>query len=288
MTKPYESSFKMRSIATAATMKKEITTEMKVTAAIKKREEWMSDGNKWDTVAPGRVPPTGIKYMVVDVETHDWKDGGGSRDGRIVEIAWMVFDRDMKCLESKQYLLKPHGYDRIAQKATAVHGITTERAVDDGVDAQHVFDEFTAILNKLPSNGFVIAHNMEHEDPIFKCNLNEEQQVLWRDAPKCDTWNIKLLKYLPSSARGKYKTRNLGVALMELYSVICPIKDNDSVQFSHMALEDVKKTWSIFLYYITNVTSYNELQWKEDYPRYMIPGYKIHERSEQIRKFNQK
>lgn len=129
---------------------------------------------------------------------------------------------------------------------------------------------------------------MEHEDSIFKCNLNKEQQNLWSDAPKCDTWNIKLLKYLPSSARGKYKTRNLGVALMELYSVVCPIKDNDSVQFSHMALEDVKKTWSIFLYYITNVTSYNELQWKEDYPRYMIPGYKIHERSEQIRKFNQK
>ena len=71
MTKPYESPFKMRSITTAATMKKEIATEMKVTAAVKKREEWMSDGNKWDTITPGRVPPTGIKYMVVDVETHD-------------------------------------------------------------------------------------------------------------------------------------------------------------------------------------------------------------------------
>ena len=112
----------MRSITTAAIMKNEIATEMKVTAAIKKREEWMSDGNKWDTITPGRVPPTGIKYMVVDVETHDWKDGG-PRNGRIVEIAWMVFDRDMKCLESKQYLLKPHGYDKIAQKATSVHGI---------------------------------------------------------------------------------------------------------------------------------------------------------------------
>jgi len=55
MTKPYESSFKMRSITTAATMK-ESRTEMKVTAAIKKRAEWMSDGNKWDTVTPGRDP----------------------------------------------------------------------------------------------------------------------------------------------------------------------------------------------------------------------------------------
>ena len=186
MTKPYESSFKMRSITTAATMKKEITTEMKVTAAIKKREEWMSDGNKWDTVTPGRVPPTGIKYMVVDVETHDWKDGG-PRNGRIVEIAWMVFDRDMKCIESKQYLLKPHGYDKIAQKATAVHGITTERAVEYGVDSHLVFDEFIAIVSQLPDNGSVIAHCMGHEDSIFKCNLNKEQQVQWGDAPKCDT-----------------------------------------------------------------------------------------------------
>jgi len=45
----------MRSITTAATMK-ESRTEMKVTAAIKKRAEWMSDGNKWDTVTPGRDP----------------------------------------------------------------------------------------------------------------------------------------------------------------------------------------------------------------------------------------
>ena len=151
-----------------------------------------------------------------------------------------------------------------------------------------VLSEFIGIVKNIPNDGFVVSHNMEHEHTVLTNSFSPNQRILWNDAPKCDTWNIKLLKYLPSSARGKYKKRNLGVALMELYSVVCPIKDNDSVQFSHMALEDVKKTWSIFLYYITNVTSYNELQWKEDYPRYMIPGYKIHERSEQRRKFNQK
>ena len=206
MTKPYESSFKMRSITTAATMKKEITTKMKVTAAIKKREEWMSDDNKWDTVTPGRVPPTGIKYMVVDVETHDWKDGG-SRDGRIVEIAWMVFDRDMKCLESKQYLLKPHGYDKIAQKATSVHGITTECAVENGVESDLVFNEFAAIVSQLPDNGSVIAHCMGHEDSIFKCNLNKEQQVQWGDAPKCDTWNINWVAKITQLISNKVKKR---------------------------------------------------------------------------------
>ena len=293
MTKPYKSSFKMRSITTAAIMKKEIATEMKVTAAIKKREEWISDGNKWDTITPGRVPPTGIKYMVVDVETHDWlppPDQNKYDVSRIVEIAWKLFSGDTgDCLESKQYLIKPYGtYKEIARKATAVHGITTEQASKHGVDVELVMDEFIRIVESIPNDGFVVAHNMEHEHTVLTNSFSPNQRILWNDAPKCDTWNIKLLKYLPSSARGKYKKRNLGVALMELYSVVCPIKDNDSVQFSHMALEDVKKTWSIFLYYITNVTSYNELQWKEDYPRYMIPGYKIHERSEQRRKFNQK
>ena len=31
---------------------------------------------------PSRDLPTDIKYIVVDVETHDWK-GGGPRNGRI-------------------------------------------------------------------------------------------------------------------------------------------------------------------------------------------------------------
>jgi len=172
-----------------------------------------------------KVPGRGVFIL-------DGVDNSNTIGGRcickydLVEIAWMVFDRDMKCIESKQYLLKPHGYDKIAQKATSVHGITTERAVKYGVDSHCVFDEFIAIAKQLPNNGNVIAivWDTNHEDSIFKCNLNKEQQVLWRDAPKCDTWDIKLFKYLPRSAWEKYKTRTLGVHLVELYGVVHPNK----------------------------------------------------------------
>ena len=280
---PYKLPFSATRLRSLNTFK----SEMKLTTAVTKREKWLRDGNKWDDIMPSRDLPTNIKYIVVDVETHDWKDGG-SRDGRIVEIAWMVFDCDMKCLESKQYLLKPHGYDKIAQKATAVHGITTERAVEYGVDSHLVFDEFIAIVKQLPNNGFVIAHNMKHEDPILKWNLNKEQQVQWGDAPKCDTCNIKLLKYLPTSACEKYKTRTLGVNLVELYGVVHPTKDDNCVNSWHMAMADVKMTWAIFLYYVTSV-SYNEIKWKNDSKvkrKPMIPAYKTYERSVQKRKFN--
>jgi len=42
------------------------------------------------------------------------------------------------------------GYDKIAQKATAVRGIATERAVEYGVDSHRVFDEFIAIVKQHP------------------------------------------------------------------------------------------------------------------------------------------
>ena len=133
---------------------------------------------------------------------------------------------------------------------------------------------------------------MEHEDPVFKCNLNEEQQVLWDKAPKCDTWDTKLLKYLPSSlpkeVRDNHEKRTVGVGLTELYSYVCPLKDESCANSWHMAMEDVKMTWAIFLYYVTSV-SYNEIKWKNDSKvkrKSMIPAYKTYERSVQKRKFN--
>ena len=262
MTKPYESSFKMRSITTAATMKKEITTKMKVTAAIKKREEWMSDDNKWDTVTPGRVPPTGIKYMVVDLETHDWlppPDQNKYDTGRIVEIAWKLFSGDTgDCLESKQYLIKPYGtYKEIARKATAVHGITTEQASKHGVDVDLVLDELIGIVKNIPNDGFVIAHNMEHEHTVLTNSFSPSQRIVWNAVPKSDTHSVPLLKFLPEPVLTKYyrgsklQWRKWGLALSELHRNISPDPEAHTLlaDNAHFACTDVDMTWEIFQYY---------------------------------------
>jgi len=84
------------------------------------------------------------------------------------------------------------------------------------------------------------------------------------------------------------KKRTVGVALTELYSYVCPLKEESCAKSWHMAMEDVKMTWAIFLYYVTSV-SYNEIKWK-NYSKVkwksMIPAYKTYERSVQKRKFN--
>ena len=265
MTKPYEPPFKMRSIATAATITREIRTEMKVAAAIKKREEWMSDGNKWDTVIPGRVPPTGIKYVVVDLETHDWlppPDQNYYDVSRIVEIAWKGFNGVGDCLESKQYLIKPYGiYKQIAKKATEVHGITTERASKHGDDVELVMDEFIRIVESIPNDGFVVAHNMEHEHTVLTNSFSPNQRILWNDAPKCDTWNVKLLKFLPEQVLIKYyggsklQWRKLGLKLSELHRHISPDTHTSYATFAHHACTDVDMTWEIFQYYMLHAPS---------------------------------
>ena len=240
--------------------------------AVGARERWQRD-NQWDSVTTGaRKLPADIKYMVVDVETHDWRKESVP-DGRIVEIAWKIFNLEESCVESKQYLLKPHGYNEIARKATEVHGITTECAISHGSDANVVFDEFTAILNVIPQDGFVIAYRMFHEDQIFMYNLTQEQANAWRRAPKCDTYSLNLWKYLPDGAREKYtkmkKRRTFGVKLTELHNVICTTPKSYT-NFAHMAFADVEMTWDIFKYYkqeidkTSEVNSHEELEWKQN------------------------
>jgi len=239
----------------------------------KARERWQERGNEWDSVTIGaRKLPADIKYMVVDVETHDWRKES-IPDGRIVEIAWKLFNQEESCVESKQYLLKPHGYNEIAQKATAVHGITTECAISHGSDANLVFNELIAILNVIPHDGFVIAYRMFHEHSIFMCNLTQEQKNAWVSTPKCDVYSMKLWKYLPDGLRDKYtkmkKRRTFGVKLTELHNIICASPKSYAV-FAHMAFADVEMTWDIFKYYKqeidkkAEVNSHEELEWKQN------------------------
>jgi len=105
--------------------------------------------------------------MVLDLETHDWKCNDPLlAHGNIVEIAWQLFSDLGKCLESRQYLIKPYGYAVIAEKATRLHGITSRQAYEHGVDVKLVLDELIRIVANIP-NGFVIAHNMDHEHTVL-------------------------------------------------------------------------------------------------------------------------
>jgi len=241
--------------------------------AIKDRKEWLKT-NQWDTISIGRHIPSNVKYMVVDVETHDW-NSTKARDystGRVVELAWMLVDAKDNCIEQKQYLIKPYGYEEISNKAVEVHGITTETAVSHGSEAELVFGEFVSVLKTLPPDGFVISYNMEHEHTVFMNSFDKEQFTVWDSVPKCDTNPVSLWKYLPDEAdpvyKKTYKSRNYGTTLNNLHRIMYP-NQKDSNE-AHFASNDVKKTWDIFRHYKQYATNY-ELKWKH---RNIVPSTK--------------
>jgi len=81
---------------------------------------------------------------------------------RLVQLAYMAYDRDGVLLSAKDCLIKPQGFS-IPVDASRVHGITTERALKEGRDLVEVLREFKALLDQAQ---YLVAHNMSFDEKI--------------------------------------------------------------------------------------------------------------------------
>ena len=75
---------------------------------------------------------------------------------RIVQIAWQLHDHKGKLLSNENIIVKPEGFT-IPYNAEKVHGISTQRALDEGQPLDKVLDRFTEDLNKAD---LIIGHNI--------------------------------------------------------------------------------------------------------------------------------
>lgn len=107
-------------------------------------------------------------YLFFDTETNglprDWKAPVTNLSNwpRLVQIAWVLFDEDGKELGRNDHIIRPIGFT-IPSDASSIHGITTERALSEGVDLQHVLDEFMTQLDQSKS---LVAHNISFDEKI--------------------------------------------------------------------------------------------------------------------------
>jgi len=108
------------------------------------------------------------KYLFFDTETtglpRNWNAPVGDLNNwpRIVQVAWILYDKNGNCLEERSYIVKPEGF-RIPADASKIHGITTEIAEIDGIyleDALIEFQDFVAQAD------FLVAHNMSFDEKI--------------------------------------------------------------------------------------------------------------------------
>ncbi|WGH26360.1 MAG: DNA polymerase III subunit alpha [Candidatus Bostrichicola ureolyticus] len=102
-------------------------------------------------------------YIIFDTETTGINLNTNIKNfPRIVQIAWQCYDHFGKLINNKNFIIRPEGFD-IPIKSTKIHGITTERAYNEGHPIKIVLQNFK---NDLKNSSIIIGHNLEFDIKI--------------------------------------------------------------------------------------------------------------------------
>ncbi len=127
---------------------------------------------------------------------------------RVVQMAWQLHDAQGKLIRQHNALIKPIGFD-IPFKAEQIHGISTQRAMEEGKELEAVLALFLADMD---AAGFLVGHNIEFDLPILAAEMvrlgQDPQRILAKS--KIDTALVAIeFCQLPGGIGGKLKMPRL-------------------------------------------------------------------------------
>ncbi len=156
---------------------------------------------------------------------------------RMVQIAWQLHDANGNLLQNDSIIIKPEGYT-IPFATIQIHGITNERASEEGQNLKDTLQKFIDVVNE---TAYLCGHNIEFDINIIgaellRCGL---PNVLENKA-FIDTKNDQTTEYcaLPGGRGGKFKWPTL----TELYQKLF----NSGFDEAHNAAFDVAATTKVF------------------------------------------
>jgi len=182
-------------------------------------------------------------YLIFDTETtglpRNYNAPVSDTDNwpRCIQIAWQLHDQYGVLMEHQDYLVKPDGFN-IPYDAEKIHGISTELAIEQGVDLSFVLEEFNAVLSKAT---YVVGQNIGFDINIMGAELHRfgidsplaEMKVL----DTCTETTADLLK-MPGGRGGRFKLPTL----TELHGYLFGIPFSEA----HNATADVEATTRCF------------------------------------------
>jgi DNA polymerase III epsilon subunit-like protein len=89
---------------------------------------------------------------------------------RMVQIAWLLYEANGTKISGQDYIIRPQGYT-IPQDAAKIHGITTERAENNGVSLKAVLEDFSKVIERA---SHLVAHNMSFDEKIVGAEFLRE------------------------------------------------------------------------------------------------------------------
>jgi DNA polymerase III epsilon subunit-like protein len=81
---------------------------------------------------------------------------------RLVQLAYLLYDRDARLISSKNFIIRPQGFV-IPADSSRIHGITTERAMIEGVALTAALSDFHSLARQCTH---LVAHNMSFDENI--------------------------------------------------------------------------------------------------------------------------
>lgn len=180
-------------------------------------------------------------YLFFDTETtglpKDYKAPSSDLENwscRLVQLSWLMEDENMQILSQGDFIIKPDGFE-IPKESSDVHGITTEFALERGVDLKKAVYYF---LGACRMADIIVGHNVSYDMHVVGAELIRTWGKDYiENLPTADTMlsSIELLK-IPGKYGYKYPK------LMELYKHLFDCEFDDA----HNSFADITATAKCF------------------------------------------
>ena len=167
-----------------------------------------------------------------------------------MQVAWQLHNDMGELIEVKNFIVRPEGFT-IPYNAEKIHGISTKRALKQGVDLSFVLNEFN---NSISKSSFIVGHNISFDINImgaefFRAQIETTlmyQKIIDAKEEGTDFCAI------PGGRGGKFKWPTLTELHIKLF--------NEGFSEAHNASADVEATTRCFLELIRlNVINYKLL-----------------------------
>jgi DNA polymerase III subunit epsilon len=108
-------------------------------------------------------------YLFFDTETtglpKNWKAPVTDLNNwpRLVQLAYLFYDLEGNQISGGDYIIKPNGFT-IPLESSRIHGISTEKATEEGIELMAVLNEFQQLITQ---SNYLVAHNMSFDEKIM-------------------------------------------------------------------------------------------------------------------------